>query len=129
VPAAAELPSWRQTHDEALQLLLRLVRPTFRDVFGREICKLADPPWSAYRLGTGSHSGGSSAVSDSLSRGAKRAQLQHGIAWLPVVRGLDDPEPVGCVREEKIVDFMLNKVAGAKQAPRRRSGAGPSPLV
>ena len=40
--------------------------------------------------------------------------LQHGIAWLPVVRSLDDAEPVGCIREEKIVDFMLNKVASAK---------------
>jgi NADH:ubiquinone reductase (H+-translocating) len=37
--------------------------------------------------------------------------LQHGIAWLPVVRSLDNPEPVGYVRQERIVDFMLHKVA------------------
>ena len=45
---------------------------------------------------------------------AAGTMLQHGIAWLPVVRSLDDAEPVGCIREEKIVDFMLNKVASAK---------------
>jgi NADH dehydrogenase len=45
---------------------------------------------------------------------AAGAMLHHGIAWLPVVRSLDDAEPVGCVREEKIVDFMLHKVASAK---------------
>jgi NADH dehydrogenase len=46
---------------------------------------------------------------------AAGAMLHHGIAWLPVVRSLDDAEPVGCVREEKIVDFMLHKVASAKE--------------
>lgn len=46
---------------------------------------------------------------------AAGTMLQHGIAWLPVVRGLDDPEPVGCVRQEKIMDFMLHKVASAKE--------------
>jgi hypothetical protein len=34
---------------------------------------------------------------------------------VPVVRSLDDAEPVGCIREEKIVDFMLNKVASGKE--------------
>jgi NADH dehydrogenase len=46
---------------------------------------------------------------------AAGAMLHHGIAWLPIVRSLDDAEPVGCVREEKIVDFMLHKVASAKE--------------
>jgi NADH:ubiquinone reductase (H+-translocating) len=46
---------------------------------------------------------------------AAGTMLQHGIVWLPVVRSLDDAEPVGYVREEKIVDFMLHKVAGAKE--------------
>jgi NADH:ubiquinone reductase (H+-translocating) len=46
---------------------------------------------------------------------AAGAMLHHGIAWLPVVRSLDDAEPVGYVREEKIVDFMLHKVASAKE--------------
>ena len=41
--------------------------------------------------------------------------LQHGITWLPVVRSLDDAEPVGCVREERIMDFMLHKVASARE--------------
>ena len=47
---------------------------------------------------------------------AAGTMLQHGIAWLPVVRSLDDPEPVGYVREENIVDFMLRKVASAKES-------------
>jgi NADH dehydrogenase len=46
---------------------------------------------------------------------AAGTMLQHGIAWVPVVRSLDDAEPVGCIREEKIVDFMLNKVASGKE--------------
>jgi NADH:quinone reductase (non-electrogenic) len=46
---------------------------------------------------------------------AAGTMLQHGIAWLPVVRSLDDAEPVGCVRQEKIVDFMLQKLASAKE--------------
>lgn len=46
---------------------------------------------------------------------AAGTMLQHGIAWLPVVRSVDDPEPVGYVREEKIVDFMLHKVASTKE--------------
>jgi NADH:ubiquinone reductase (H+-translocating) len=46
---------------------------------------------------------------------AAGTMLQHGIAWLPVVRSLDDAEPVGFVREEKIVDFMLHKVASTKE--------------
>jgi predicted transcriptional regulator len=46
---------------------------------------------------------------------AAGTMLQHGIAWLPVVRSVDDPEPVGYVREERIVDFMLHKVAGANE--------------
>jgi NADH dehydrogenase len=45
---------------------------------------------------------------------AAGTMLQHGITWLPVVRSLDDPEPVGCIREEKIVDFLLHKVASAQ---------------
>ena len=45
---------------------------------------------------------------------AAGTMLHHGIAWLPVVRSLDDAAPVGCVREEKIVDFMLHKVTRAK---------------
>ena len=45
---------------------------------------------------------------------AAGAMLHHRIAWLPVVRSLDDAEPAGIVREEKIVDFMLHKVATAK---------------
>jgi predicted transcriptional regulator len=48
---------------------------------------------------------------------AAATMLEHGIAWLPVAHSLDDPEPVGCIREEKIVDFMLNKVASAAIAP------------
>jgi CBS domain-containing protein len=46
---------------------------------------------------------------------AAGTMLEHGIAWLPVVRSLDDSEPLGCIREGKIVDFMLNKVASAKE--------------
>jgi NADH:ubiquinone reductase (H+-translocating) len=46
---------------------------------------------------------------------AAGTMLEHGIAWLPVVRSVDDPEPVGYVREEKIVDFMLHKVATTKE--------------
>jgi NADH:ubiquinone reductase (H+-translocating) len=46
---------------------------------------------------------------------AAGSMLQHGIAWLPVVRSLDDAEPVGTVREERIVDFMLNKVESTKE--------------
>ena len=46
---------------------------------------------------------------------AAGTMLQHAVAWLPVVRSLDDAEPVGYVREEKIVDFMLHKVASAKE--------------
>ena len=46
---------------------------------------------------------------------AAGTMLHHGIAWLPVVRSLDDAEPVGYIREEKIVDFMLNKVASPNQ--------------
>jgi NADH dehydrogenase len=46
---------------------------------------------------------------------AAGTMLQHGIAWLPVVRGLDNPEPVGCIRQEKIMDFMLHKVASARE--------------
>jgi NADH dehydrogenase len=45
---------------------------------------------------------------------AAGTMLHHGIAWLPVVRSLDDAAPVGYVREEKIVDFMLHKVTRAK---------------
>jgi signal-transduction protein with cAMP-binding, CBS, and nucleotidyltransferase domain len=46
---------------------------------------------------------------------AAGTMLRHGIAWLPVVRSVDDAEPVGYVREEKIVDFMLHRVATAKE--------------
>jgi len=46
---------------------------------------------------------------------AAGTMLRHGIAWLPVVRSVDDAEPVGYVREEKFVDFMLHKVATAKE--------------
>jgi NADH:ubiquinone reductase (H+-translocating) len=45
---------------------------------------------------------------------AAGTMLQHHTAWLPVVRSADDPEPVGILREEKIADFMLNKVADAR---------------
>ena len=41
--------------------------------------------------------------------------LQHRTAWLPVVRSLEDAEPVGYVREERIADFILHKVATAKE--------------
>jgi NADH:ubiquinone reductase (H+-translocating) len=46
---------------------------------------------------------------------ASGTMLQHGIAWLPVVRSLEVAEPVGYVREEKIVDFMLHRVASAQE--------------
>lgn len=46
---------------------------------------------------------------------AAGTMLQHGITWLPVVRSLDDAEPVGCIREERIMDFMLHKVASATE--------------
>jgi NADH:ubiquinone reductase (H+-translocating) len=46
---------------------------------------------------------------------AAGTMLRNGIAWLPVVRSVDDAEPVGYVREEKIVDFMLHKVAAAQE--------------
>jgi NADH:ubiquinone reductase (H+-translocating) len=46
---------------------------------------------------------------------AAGTMLQHRIAWLPVVRSIEDAEPVGHVRQEKIMDFMLHKVAGAKE--------------
>jgi NADH:ubiquinone reductase (H+-translocating) len=45
---------------------------------------------------------------------AAGTMLQHGVAWLPVVRSADDLEPVGYVRQERIVDFMLHKVADTK---------------
>jgi NADH:quinone reductase (non-electrogenic) len=46
---------------------------------------------------------------------AAGTMLQHGIAWLPVVRSLANLEPVGYVRQEKIMDFMLHRVATAKE--------------
>ncbi|HSZ01043.1 MAG TPA: hypothetical protein VK788_16215 [Terriglobales bacterium] len=38
-----------------------------------------------------------------------------GIPWLPVVRSLHDAEPVGCIREEKLLDFMLHNVVSAEE--------------
>ncbi|MGA2427984.1 MAG: FAD-dependent oxidoreductase [Candidatus Acidiferrum sp.] len=52
--------------------------------------------------------------------------IEHDIAWLPVVRSLDDTEPVGYIREEKIMDFMLNKVASAK-AKEDAATSAPAP--
>lgn len=46
---------------------------------------------------------------------AAGTMLQHKRASLPVVRSVDDPEPVGYVHEEKMVDFMLQKVASANE--------------
>jgi NADH dehydrogenase len=46
---------------------------------------------------------------------AAGTMLKHGIAWLPVVRSAEDAVPVGYVRQERIVDFMLHKVAGANE--------------
>ena len=46
---------------------------------------------------------------------AAETMLQHNIAWLPVVRSLEDTQPAGLIREEKIIDYLLHNVAGSKE--------------
>jgi NADH:ubiquinone reductase (H+-translocating) len=58
---------------------------------------------------------------------AAGTMLQHRIAWLPVVRSADNPEPVGYIREERIVGFMLRKVADAKTDLPTSSPTSPAP--
>jgi NADH dehydrogenase len=61
---------------------------------------------------------------------AAGTMLQHRTAWLPVVRSIDNPEPVGYIREERILDFMLQKVASAKEdvAASAPASTEPQPL-
>jgi hypothetical protein len=41
---------------------------------------------------------------------ASATLLDHGIAWLPVVQTKDDPRPVGCLRGEKILNRIMQKI-------------------
>ncbi len=41
---------------------------------------------------------------------ASVTMLDHGISWLPVVKSKNDPQPVGCLRREKILDRIIQKV-------------------
>lgn len=37
--------------------------------------------------------------------------LDHGVSWLPVVQGKNDPRPVGCLRGDKISNRIMEKLA------------------
>ena len=41
---------------------------------------------------------------------ASATMLDHGISWLPVVQGKNDPRPVGCLRGDKISQRFIEKL-------------------
>ena len=41
---------------------------------------------------------------------ASATMLDHGISWLPVVQGKNDPRPVGCLRGDKISQRIIEKL-------------------
>ena len=41
---------------------------------------------------------------------ASATMLDHGISWLPVVQGKNDPRPVGCLRGDKISQRVIEKL-------------------
>ncbi len=36
--------------------------------------------------------------------------LDRPVSWLPVVQSKDDPRPVGCIRAERIIDYIIEKI-------------------
>jgi NADH:ubiquinone reductase (H+-translocating) len=45
---------------------------------------------------------------------ASATMLAHGLPWLPVVRSKDNPEPIGFIREERLVNSVFRKMSLAK---------------
>jgi NADH dehydrogenase len=42
---------------------------------------------------------------------AYATMLDHGVPWLPVVHSKNDPRPVGCLRQEKISNLIIQKIS------------------
>jgi NADH:ubiquinone reductase (H+-translocating) len=53
---------------------------------------------------------------------AAATMLDHSVSWLPVVRSKNDLQPVGCVRQERIMDHVLQKIVSA-EAQHARAGS------
>jgi NADH dehydrogenase len=47
---------------------------------------------------------------------ASATMLDHGIAWLPVVKSKDDPRPVGRLRGDRITRRLIEKMAQVERA-------------
>jgi predicted transcriptional regulator len=41
---------------------------------------------------------------------AYATMLDRDVAWLPVVQRKDDPRPVGCIRQERISNLIIQKI-------------------
>ena len=53
---------------------------------------------------------------------AYATMLDHGVPWLPVVQSKDDLRPVGCVRQEKISNLIIQKI-GQTETERARAAS------
>ena len=53
---------------------------------------------------------------------ASATMLDHGISWLPVVKSIDDPRPVGLLRGEKISKRLLERMTQAQPPQARAAG-------
>src|SRR5260370_40099761 len=51
---------------------------------------------------------------------ASATMLDHGISWLPVVKSIDDPRPLGLLRGEKISKRLLERMTQT-QPPQARA--------
>jgi NADH:ubiquinone reductase (H+-translocating) len=50
---------------------------------------------------------------------ASASMLDRDLSWLPVVKGKDDPRPVGILRGARISSFMIDKIAQLESAKAR----------
>jgi NADH:quinone reductase (non-electrogenic) len=53
---------------------------------------------------------------------AYATMLDHGVPWLPVVHSKNDPRPVGCLRQEKISNLIIQKI-GQMEKERARAAS------
>jgi NADH:ubiquinone reductase (H+-translocating) len=53
---------------------------------------------------------------------AYATMLDHGVTWLPVVHSKNDPRPVGCLRQEKISNLIIQKI-GQMEKERARAAS------
>jgi hypothetical protein len=51
---------------------------------------------------------------------AYATMLDHDVAWLPVAQSKDNPRPVGCVRQERIGNLIIQRM-GEKERARAAS--------